>query len=425
MEKHAKYSPSKLPRITKCPGSISLIRQLKNQGLIPEQQASSAAAEEGTMLHKVMEIALRTGLTEVSAELVIEYKLTEEYVNACNECIDYIFMLKMQIPEGEEYKEYIEVKVGLYNFAHVYDCEELDDVYGTLDYVLIRKDKIIVLDWKFGKGIEVWPDSAQLYAYAIATNSLISKFYKELDHLESKPDNLSVDLVIGQPRIQAEHFKVFKTDLKDLYSWLEDTLVPALKNINSSDPKFCPGDDTCMWCPVKAVPHACEARFSQVQDVIAKTFKAHMNPIKDLPTEEAIELLKSEKLITKFFKDLHTYIFDQVSHGNKDLGYKMVRGRSTRVFKEYDDKGLPSKFLSWAERSLGYDATDFMSMKPMSAPQAEKFITARVLKGHPEFYEYIHKPEGKLTLVPDNDKREAVEFETAETAFAAFVIKPE
>lgn len=419
MEKHAKYSPSKLPRIIKCPGSINLIKSLKEQGLIPKQQASSAAAEEGTMLHKVMEAALKANLTEISAELVLKYKLTEEHIDACNECIDYIFTLKMQIPEGEVFKEYLEVKVSLAKFAHIFSCEELNDVYGTLDYLLIYKDKAIVLDWKFGKGVEVQPDSPQLAAYALAASSLVKDFYRKHTTIFDE-DDLSIDLIIGQPRIQAEHFKVFEANSEELYYWLENTLVPALKNINLESPKFCPEDKTCMWCPVKAVPHACEARFNQVQDIAAKAFLAHTNPIKDLPTEEALHLLKNEKLITKFFKDLQLYILDQVKHGNKDLGYKMVRGRSTRVFKDYDDKGLPSEFLSWAEKTLGYDATDFMNMKPMSAPQAEKFITTKTLKSHPEFYNYIIKPEGKLTLVPDNDKREAVEFETAETIFAGF-----
>ena len=412
MSKHAKYSPSKLPRIIKCPGSVNLIKELKEKGLIITQNKSNTAAQEGTMLHAVMEEALTRGFLQVSAEQVLKYELTAEHVDACNECLDYIQVLKMSIPEGESYVEYIEEKVSLESYWGHYNCSELTDVYGTVDYALTYKGHLIIIDWKFGKGIEVWPDSAQLKAYALAQLSTINRPNK-------------VTIIVGQPRIPGQHFKVFEIDVKDLWFWCENTLVPALKSINSNNPVFCPGEDTCRWCPVAQVPHACDARFKAVQEVTSAAFNACVqDPFKD-NLDQSLELLKKAPIVDKYFKDLKVYVTSRLKQGKEVPGYKMVRGRSTRVFKSLDQNKVPTDFLKWVEEALGYDAAEFFINKPMSAPQAEKFLTKKVLKGHSEFYDFIHKPEGKLTLTTESDPREAVDFKSTSEVFSSFAKIPD
>jgi len=147
-----------------------------------------------------------------------------------------------------------------------------------------------------------------------------------------------------------------------------------------------------------------------------------VDPHKDR-LDEALDLLKKLPVVDKFFKDLMLYVTSELKQGKKVPGYKMVRGRSTRTFKALDKNQMPSEFLSWAEDKLHRDPSDFMVTKPMSAPQVEKALTMRVLKSHPEFYDFIHKPEGKLTLATADDPREAVIFETTRDTFLSFVKK--
>lgn len=419
MSTHAKYSPSKLPRIIKCPGSVGLTKKLKEQGLIPSKETSSPAAEEGTMLHAVMEEALTKKYLEVSPGQIDKYELTAEHIEACNECLDYIQVLKMNIPDDTEYKEFIETKVTLGGTYLDDRCSELADVYGTVDYMLMYNQKLIVLDWKFGKGIEVWPDSAQTKAYTTAALSVYAQWTDPL--VASRETDITI--IIGQPRISGEHFKELEVTEEELILWLINILIPALRSINSADPIFSPGDKACMWCPVKHMPHACTARLDMVKEVTSSAFKDFaIDPHKE-SLDEALELLKKLPVVEKFFKDVLLYTTNRLKQGEKVPGYKMVRGRSTRVFKKLNDKKMPAEFLSWAEDELNRDSADFMITKPMSAPQAEKFLTKRVLKSHPAFYDFIHKPEGKLTLATEDDPREAVDFETTSDAFLSCVKK--
>jgi len=409
MSKHAKYSPSKLPRIIKCPGSISLTSQLIDEGLISLEQKSSPAAEEGTMLHEVMEKALRKGLIAISPELVLEYELSQEQVSACNMCLDYVQVCKMNIPNDAQCAEFIEAQVSLSPYSIELRCSELDDVYGTADYVLYFDYELIIIDWKFGKGVEVYPDSAQLKAYALACASRYSNFSK-------------ITIVVGQPAFSdGEGFKILETTKAELISWAKDILVPALINIGSSNPTFRPGLSTCRWCPVTSVPHACTKRLDMVQEVTSKAFSLYSEDKYQDNLELSKDLLAKAPAITKYFKDLKLYITSQIKHGKDIPGYKIVRGRSTRKFIDIDTNGLPTKFLHWAENTLGLDASEFFIAKPMSAPQAEKFITKQVLKSHPEFYDFIFKPEGALTLTTTEDKRDAVDFKTTSEAFASYI----
>lgn len=420
MSTHAKYSPSKLPRIIKCPGSVGLTQELKDQGLIPTKDSSSAAAEEGTMLHAVMEEALTSKCLQVTDDQISKYGLTDEHIEACNECLDYTQVLKMSIPENRKHVELIEAKVTLGGYALESKCTELLDVYGTADYVLMFHDQLVILDWKFGKGIEVFPDSDQLKAYALAALSLYDKWAYPLSSLNN---NLSISIIVGQPRISGEHFKSIEVTREDLKQWLSDQLVPSLLSISSKDPIFKPGEKTCMWCPVKHVPYACKTRLDFVKEVTSKAFQAFAVDEYSDSLNEALELFKKKPVVDKFFKDLMLYVTYRIKQGKKVPGFKIVQGRSTRAFKDLDENGLPAAFLSWAEETFNRDLTDFIISKPMSAPQAEKLLTKQVLKNHPAFYDFIHKPEGKHTLVPEDDKREALDFETTIDAFSSYVKK--
>ncbi len=393
MSTHSPFSPSQLPRIIRCPGSVKATANMKSK--------SSSYAEEGTMLHSVTEEALTLGLTSLTDAIIGTYSLTGEHISAVNDILDYVFTLKAK-HEDEPY-EFIETKVSLAKYAEDLGCPELEDVYGTLDYQLSfpQIKKLYVIDWKFGKGIEVFPDSEQLKAYALAA----------LKRLELHKNFDDVHVIIGQPRLYAgELFKEQVYTTEELTSWAKNDLVPALLNARTKHPHFNPGKKACQWCEVKAT---CKERNRIAHETAAEVFKVHAQLPNQVNIEDILGLLGKAKELTSYIKDLELFVTNKLKNGETVPGYKLVAGRSLR---KWDDVNSVIDYVA----TLGLTEFDISTMKIMSPAQLEKKL-GRAQARTDEFQVLVVKPEGKPTLTNDGDKREALNFETAEDKFKQFV----
>jgi len=93
---------------------------------------------------------------------------------------------------------------------------------------------------------------------------------------------------------------------------------------------------------------------------------------------------------------------EAINHGVEVPGYKVVEGRSKRVFS--DIKGVVE-----AAAEAGY--TDVYKKELISLTEFEKMM------GKKRFAEvlgkYVLKPPGKLSLVPESDPRDAVVLESS------------
>ena len=95
-----------------------------------------------------------------------------------------------------------------------------------------------------------------------------------------------------------------------------------------------------------------------------------------------------------------------VTYGKHWPGYKLVEGRSNRKYS--DEEAV----IEAAEKA-GY--TDIFKRSLIGITEMEK------LMGKQKFAEIIgplvYKPQGKITLVPESDKRQAINRTTAEADF--------
>ncbi len=396
MSEHSKYSPSQLPRIIRCPGSVNFTANMEDQ--------TSVYAEEGTMLHEVMETLLLRKEYDVPDTIIKKYNLTREHIDALNDCLDYIFALLAK--QTSDVYEDIEAKVTLAGFADHFDCEELHEVYGTLDYAISipSERKLVILDWKFGKGIEVFPDSAQLKAYALAK----LKNPKILNNFDE------VTIIVGQPRLYAgELFKEQIFQPNDLLDWAGEKLVPSLKQINADTAIYQPCDKACQWCKGKIT---CKARHSHNMQTAQDVFKVHAKIPDQVDLGEMTELLSKARDLNKYISDIEVFLVTRLKNAKPVPGYKLVAGRSLRKWKNEDDT---RKYLL-EEAHADWD--DIHTSKFKSPSQIEK-VLGRVNAREESFQELIFKPEGKPTMVQESDKRPALSYETAEDKFAQFVEK--
>jgi hypothetical protein len=359
------------------------------------------------MLHEVTEECLITEEYKVPGTIITQYSLDPEQTEAVQDCLDWVFTLKMGIDDPAKY-ESIESTVTLGNFTMLYNCPELENVFGTLDYSLIAPTirEAWFMDWKFGKGVEVFADTEQLKAYALGklkTKEFAYKFDK-------------IHLCIGQPRLYSgEPFKEIVLTPDEIFEWLGDRLVPALKDAVSPDPPFHATDKGCMWCDAKIV---CETRQQAAMEAAMEVFALHAK-LPQVDTDHVSKVLQLIPDLKVYISDIETYASLHIKSGKTLPGWKLVAGRSIR--KWADEDKAKQFFLD----NYGWDEFEMSELKFMSPTKAEKKIGKKIANKDEGFQALVIKPEGTPTLVPEEDKREPLNFESAEDKFAQYATKGE
>ena len=123
--------------------------------------------------------------------------------------------------------------------------------------------------------------------------------------------------------------------------------------------------------------------------------------------EEIAEVLSKADALKKWAEEVYTYAQNEAVVNHKEWpGYKLVLGRSNRKYADEDE-------VAEAAQKAGY--TDIYKKSLIGITEMER------LMGKKKFNEIlgslVYKPDGKVTLVPDSDKREAVKTATAEADF--------
>ena len=174
----------------------------------------------------------------------------------------------------------------------------------------------------------------------------------------------------------------------ELLSWADTVLAPTAKLAFEGKGEFKAGDH-CTFCKIKAT---CRKRAEYNLQLAQYDFEMPANLDE---TEIAAILPKVDDLVS-WVNDIKEYALQQALSGTKYDGYKVVEGKSNR---KYVDEGAAASIVTDA----GYD------------PYEKKLlgITAMTsLLGKTKFAELlgelIEKPQGKPTLVPETDKRPAL-----------------
>ena len=126
-----------------------------------------------------------------------------------------------------------------------------------------------------------------------------------------------------------------------------------------------------------------------------------------LSDKEIAEVLKVADDLAKWAADVYAFAMDEaITHGKQWAGFKLVEGRSNRKYTDEEE-------VAEAVKAAGY--TDIYKSTLVGITEMEK------LMGKKKFAEVlgklVYKPQGKITLVTESDKRQAVETATAEADF--------
>lgn len=384
---HGEVSPSKLTRILNCPGSRELGAKYENT-----EDDQSVYAQEGTHLHKAVELCLRAaepiGTTHISLKpaKALVPELTSDQLSLVRDCLDFVQRLVSTI--DTDYVIHIEKEVSLAPYH-----QALWGVTGTSDLAIETPTALYIVDWKFGGGNIVWAaDNDQLYAYAlgVAINPMILEGYEK------------IYIHVIQPRL--EHFDMWVATPEALLAWLNGRCIPGIQRAYEKHAPFVPGETQCKWCPAK---HHCRARFNKIQQTAADIFAVAMNAPDDVKIDDLASLLSRADELEQYISDIRAYFTRQLQQGKEIPGWKLVAGRANRRW--ISDQAAEAYLLENFEYHQVYKTS------LVSAPQAEKL--RKGLKYDEEFQALIEKPQGKPTLAHEKDPRPALDFRSAEEKF--------
>ena len=372
MGAHARFSPSAAHRRLNCPPSLVLEEQFQDE--------ESAYAAEGSAGHALAEHLIKKHLKIRSKRPVSDY-YSDDLLEAVDEYVSYV------IGEIEEAKR--TCKAPIFSVEQRVDASEyVDECFGTADMVIVTDKVAHIIDLKLGKGVAVFAEeNPQLMIYGLGILSMAELLY----------DVEIVRMTIFQPRLNNSSTWDIAPD--ELKNWGEEVLKPRGAMALMGTGEFKSGN----WCRFCKARNQCRARAEQFLELAKMEFKAPA-----LLTEaEIAEVLKVSDELSKWATDVYAYAQEQaIVHGKEWSGFKLVEGRSNRKYSSEEE-------VAEAAMAAGYK--DIYKSSLVTITEMER------LMGKKEFNKIlghlVYKPQGKITLVPESDKREAINNTTAAAEF--------
>ena len=197
----------------------------------------------------------------------------------------------------------------------------------------------------------------------------------------------TIKTTIVQPRLH--NISTEELDASELVKWGLETVRPQAMLAYDGKGEFHAGSH-CRFCKIR---HTCRERAEQMQDVPVNKDK-HL-----LSDDEIAELLHKAPQIKRWADELEKYALEQAIENGKELkGWKVVEGRANR--KYVDNEQVFEKLTA------EYDPAEVSETKVLSISKLEKKLGKK--KVQELLSDLITKPQGKATLVTDNDKRDSI-----------------
>ena len=383
--KHAYLSASSANQWLNCPPSIKASEGIGDK--------TTTFAEEGTFAHELSELYFSNLYEELSdkdfKQQLKRYKQNEYYSEELREYVEqYVDIVEEKVNEARAQDE------PILFFEHRLDLTRyVPESFGTGDVIIYYNGTVEIVDLKFGKGVEVSAlNNPQLRLYGLGSYELLKDF----------EDIHTIKTTIIQPRLHNVSSESMTAD--DLVSWGLNVVRPqALKAIEGKG-EFKPGNH-CRFCKIR---HSCRARA-----------EANLNASKELTTpttltdDELAELLHKLPDIKRWASDVEEYCREQALENNRNFdGWKVVEGRASRKYVDNEQV-----FERLKEH---YDPKEISETKVLSISKLEKQIGKK--KVAELLSDLVEKPQGKPTLVTEDDKRQPIT-DSAESDFTEFINK--
>lgn len=268
---------------------------------------------------------------------------------------------------------------------------------GIVDAATQSPDALFIDDLKYGVGVSVEAEgNEQLAIYA---ESMVRQWEMITDFGPDFPVHLS----IIQPRdrnnpVAVRTWSLTRRELSGFTTKLGAKALQALRG----EGVFAPSPEACKFCPAKGI---CAAYATE--GLVALPEEARIINLPDpgaLTREQRVQVLKAKRVLEDWLDAVTVQELSDLMAGAEPMGFKLVEGKANRTWV---DEEAALKLLN---NHLTID-----ELRPradlISPAQAEKALKGRELstKFTNKLKGLITRPEGKPTLVPEDDKRPALQ----------------
>ena len=368
MPKHAYLSASASHRWLACPPSAKLCANITVQ--------TSEYAQQGTDCHELcaylVEKALGRAVTDPTENLTF---YDAEMQNCAEEYRNYVLE---QIEAAKEFCKDPQVMIE----QRLDFSRWVENGFGTGDCVIVADEVLQIIDYKHGLGVlvsagdEEHGGNSQMMCYALGALEAFGDIY----------DINQIKMTIFQPR--RDNVSTYTISRDELLKWADEILAPTAQLAYVGGGEFKAGDH-CRFCKVKAT---CRKRAEYNLELAKYDFEMPAT-LDDI--EIAAILVKVDEMIS-WGNDIKEYALQQAKSGVHFDGWKIVEGRSNRKFTD-------EAAVAFKVKDAGYDPYEkkLLGITAMSTLLGKK-------KFEELLGELVYKPPGKSTLVPESDKRPAM-----------------
>jgi hypothetical protein len=367
----------------RCPGSVALEA--------PFPDTSSRYAAEGTLAHALASERLtipRDNPVIFAADWLSQTTAVDGFSFTVNEEMlahveDYA-QLVLKYAEGGQLL--VEQRV---DFSPVIG---VPDSFGTSDAIIIKGDELIVIDLKYGMGVQVdASENEQLQLYALGA----------LNDYDMLADFSVVTMVIHQPR--KNHVSEWSIPVQDLRAFGRKAAAAAQIVLDaplSPLGNLAPGEKQCQWCKAKAV---CPALKDEVQASTALAASPEdFRDLHDVPSDNLGAAMDKVALIEGWCLAIRAEVERRLFAGDSVEGYKLVEGRrGNRSWASENDTEALFKSFRLKQDEM-YD------LKLISPTKAEKLLKDKSPKRWVKVEGLISRSDGKPSVAPVTDKRPAL-----------------
>lgn len=360
MPKHFPLSPSASSRWLECPGSLDLTKDIPSR--------TSVYAEEGTQAHELLAAML---LNDEDDDLAGWEDAPKEMRIAVNECWAFIDGL-------------VPVEPHSYGVEEQFTSERIEGLGGTIDYWCITDNTLHVVDFKYGAGVRVHAKhNTQLMCYLTLLREQWPKAERFFGH-------------IVQPRIVhggVDSHEFGREELDRFTQRITEATDPAAKET------FKAGSH-CRFCPALS---SCNHLHKETIALAREEFPEALEPEH---IERLREILALKPAIKALLTEVPNRLLEQLKMGRDVRGYKAVKSLGNTSWHYSDEETM--RIL--ARRKLGKRIVTEAKLKSPTQLKRDGYAE--------QIEDLTHRPERGVQIVPETDRREAINYLRPEQEFS-------
>lgn len=410
-EAHSKWSASGFEAIMMCPGKKVLEANLPN--------TSSKYAAEGTAAHQVLTWALQEKVPAagyigrmISAD-GYDFVVDEDMAAHVQVCIDYVNDLA-----GPNGVILVDIRVNYSSYLDVPEAE----AWGTADVIVLRDDEIMVVDFKYGMGVQV--NAGENASHGVNPNPQMALY--GLGALQAYQDVAGefarVRLAISQPRISVKPSE-YDLTVAELEGWGISTARSAVNTCKNAmhvegwnsqiaweETFLRPNEKSCKFCRAKAT---CPALRNEVANTLGVGEPAAPSDFDDLtilpPAENTDAWLGAIYPKLDMISDWCNAVLAEIERrnlaGNTVPGTKLVEGKQGN--RAWSNVAEAEQML----KAFRLKQEDMYEFKLISPTTAEKLAKAETIgkRQWPKLQELITRAPPKKHVAALSDPRPAID----------------